>query len=372
MKVSGYYMRRCRSSNIIGSRRASASCLLPPDASHLQCSPIKSCCWEQVFALRRNPVTRGGLRVVGADLFSDVDTLRAAQVTRIAPEEYPIGFVQFAEQTDADAWSYTGCLENEPEIVERISRLIPLRGNSRELLRRVRDPFLVSESLSSIDLPPPELRSQNQPPSTARWLRKVMSSGGGLRVEFVGVDALPRHTPFFYQQFVEGPSFAAIFVANGHDHRYLGLTRQWLRRDLTNRSTTREFQYVGSSGPVYVTKEVRRQLDRLGTTIVRDFGLQGIFGVDLVCEISSPYQERLTANRIWPIEINPRYTASVEVLELATGKSAFSLHRDGCLQQPWKNAEIWGSTPNNKAWAKRISVCSRGHRHYTRICNAMV
>ena len=48
-----------------------------------------------------------------------------------------------------------------------------------------------------------------------------------------------------------------------------------------------------------------------------EFGLRGLFGVDCVMHGGVPY----------PVEINPRYTASVEVLEHATGLVAMDVHR---------------------------------------------
>src|SRR5262249_12892312 len=47
------------------------------------------------------------------------------------------------------------------------------------------------------------------------------------------------------------------------------------------------------------------------------FGLRGLFGVDCVVRDGVP----------WPVEVNPRYTASVEVLEHATRRAALGLHR---------------------------------------------
>ena len=41
------------------------------------------------------------------------------------------------------------------------------------------------------------------------------------------------------------------------------------------------------------------------------FGLAGWFGVDFILRDGIP----------WPVEINPRYTASVEIHELASGRS---------------------------------------------------
>src|SRR5262249_32471572 len=43
----------------------------------------------------------------------------------------------------------------------------------------------------------------------------------------------------------------------------------------------------------------------------------GLFGVDGI----------LQSGVFWPVEVNPRYTASVEVLEFATGRPLLALHR---------------------------------------------
>jgi predicted ATP-grasp superfamily ATP-dependent carboligase len=61
---------------------------------------------------------------------------------------------------------------------------------------------------------------------------------------------------------------------------------------------------------------VRIRFDQLGLALARGFHLQGLFGVDCVLRAGVP----------WPVEVNPRYTASVEVLELATGESFLAQH----------------------------------------------
>jgi predicted ATP-grasp superfamily ATP-dependent carboligase len=48
--------------------------------------------------------------------------------------------------------------------------------------------------------------------------------------------------------------------------------------------------------------------------------LTGLFGVDLI----------RNSRGLWLIEVNPRYTASVEVLELATGANLLALHAAAC------------------------------------------
>jgi predicted ATP-grasp superfamily ATP-dependent carboligase len=63
----------------------------------------------------------------------------------------------------------------------------------------------------------------------------------------------------------------------------------------------------------------------LGGLLAERHGLTGMFGVDFV----------ITPDGLWLIEVNPRYTASVEVLERMTGESLLGLHaaawEDGSL-----------------------------------------
>ena len=62
------------------------------------------------------------------------------------------------------------------------------------------------------------------------------------------------------------------------------------------------------------------RLEKLGDRLASVFGLVGWFGVDYVLDDGLP----------WPVEINPRYTASVEIHELAAGRSLLAEHRRAC------------------------------------------
>jgi predicted ATP-grasp superfamily ATP-dependent carboligase len=57
-----------------------------------------------------------------------------------------------------------------------------------------------------------------------------------------------------------------------------------------------------------IRDEQFRMLERIGNVLARGCGLRGLFGVDAI----------LNEQSVWPVEINPRYTASVEVLERAS------------------------------------------------------
>jgi predicted ATP-grasp superfamily ATP-dependent carboligase len=82
----------------------------------------------------------------------------------------------------------------------------------------------------------------------------------------------------------------------------------------------REFQYCGAVGPWPVTEAALRQIRRIGDVLAACFGLRGLFGVDFVLE----------DDRVWTIEVNPRYPASAEILERATGIRLIASHAVAC------------------------------------------
>jgi predicted ATP-grasp superfamily ATP-dependent carboligase len=64
-------------------------------------------------------------------------------------------------------------------------------------------------------------------------------------------------------------------------------------------------------------ERIALQLQAIGTSLAGACGMRGLFGLDFILRDSVPLI----------VEINPRYTASVEVLEHALGLSVLGLHR---------------------------------------------
>jgi predicted ATP-grasp superfamily ATP-dependent carboligase len=105
-----------------------------------------------------------------------------------------------------------------------------------------------------------------------------------------------------------------VYVGEGRRARFLGMTRQLVGEPWLHAAP---FHYCGSIGPLDPRAVRSPDLDELGLLLAGECGLRGLFGVDGV----------LRDGVFWPVEINPRYTASVEVLEYATGIRALAWHR---------------------------------------------
>jgi predicted ATP-grasp superfamily ATP-dependent carboligase len=97
----------------------------------------------------------------------------------------------------------------------------------------------------------------------------------------------------------------------------LGVTRQLIGQPTLG---GRAFQYVGSIGPLKLTPDQQQQWHHLGDCLSAQFRLRGLFGVDAID----------TGQAIVPVEVNPRYTASIEVLERSLGWPIVAWHIQAC------------------------------------------
>ncbi len=267
---------------------------------------------------------RAGMEVAAADLFGDRDLRACCVFHRV--HDYPDDVFAIAGRVSRRKWVYTGGFENQPELVRIVSERHDLLGNPPSVLRRVRDPWRLRDALINARLPAPEIRDRPPHGFASEWLCKPMASCGGANVRSWS-DATPETESSmvdsrYFQRRVRGAVYGAVYVAGLKDARFLGVTRQlqgcrW--------AGARGLLYVGSIGPVAVEPGVAAQFQRIGQCLTAAFGLRGLFGVDAILE----------NGHVWTIEVNPRFTASVEIHERATGFCAMEEHRWACENTGW-------------------------------------
>ncbi|MCI0378264.1 MAG: ATP-grasp domain-containing protein [Gemmataceae bacterium] len=270
---------------------------------------------------------RAGLSPWCVDLFADADLERHAPVRRMPAGQYPHGLVAAAREAPPGPFAYTGALENWPNVVEAIARDRPLWGNPPNVLRQVRDPIGLATTLQQAGVSCPLARDRfPTAEDPKRWLVKPRKSAGGAGIHFWKGGKLPQS--FYLQEWVDGPSYAAVFLGLPNlAARLLGVTRQLIGEPWL---CAKPFRYCGSIGPIALSAELHNQLQRLGEILTKSFGLLGLFGVDCI----------RCGETVWPVEVNPRYAASMEVLERATGQSFFALNKS--LFQAKASEFMWG------------------------------
>src|SRR2546426_642222 len=101
---------------------------------------------------------------------------------------------------------------------------------------------------------------------------------------------------------------------------------------------------------------VRHLADRITDTVTRAFKLRGVNGIDFVARGGVPY----------PVEVNPRYTAALELVERAHGLSIFETHARACAgvlpaSLPPGDAAAVGAVGKAIVYAKRTIVIGDTH-----------
>jgi predicted ATP-grasp superfamily ATP-dependent carboligase len=256
---------------------------------------------------------RAGLSPYGSDLFADVDLHNRCPIFRLRGR-YPHAFLDGIDAAPPGPWMYTGGLENWPHLVHRMATHRTMWGNDAATLRRCRSPWFVRHILQSAGLRVPAVC--RHAPASGRWLIKPLRGAGGAGIRlwdqsFAAVGREP--AAVYFQELIDGIPAAALYLADGERCRLLGVTRQLVGERFLHAA---DFHYCGSLGPLIPTNRLRTRLEQLGGVLAMNCGLRGLFGVDGV----------LRDDTFWPVEINPRYTASVEVLEYATTAPMLKWH----------------------------------------------
>jgi predicted ATP-grasp superfamily ATP-dependent carboligase len=283
---------------------------------------------------------RAGLSPWCADLFADADLQARCPAMRLPADRYPHGFLYLDKPELKAPWMFTGGLENHVDVIKALAGNRMLWGNRASAVSLTRDPAFLGTILRGEGVPAPRVRPCfGALPRSGRWLIKPRRGAGGSGIRFFAigpecarakrrgllatvhemvqdlVGALPvDRSGNYLQEFIDGTPLAAVFVGEIGRCRFLGATRQLVGAEWLH---AKPFQYCGSIGPVELNIELNGRLKRLGSALERFGLLRGLFGVDCILRDSVP----------WPVEVNPRYTASIEVLEYGAGVPAMALHR---------------------------------------------
>ena len=261
---------------------------------------------------------RAGYAPFWLDQFGDEDLAQRFPGRVIA--EYPRQAPALIDAAPEAPFLYTGALENHPEVLAELCRRRTLLGNPLEVCRAVRDPFRLYDLLGQNRIPCPEIRGNADAIATPHdWLVKPRRGAGGSGIR--RYDGAPVARGCYLQQYLQGESFSAVFIAGQDESRLLGVTRQLVGMPEFHAA---EFGYCGSIGPLALNAGEREQWERIGAVVAGEFHLRGLFGVDAIRQ----------EGHIHPVEVNPRYTASVEALELALDVQAVTLHCDACTGCP--------------------------------------
>ncbi|WP_302118742.1 ATP-grasp domain-containing protein [Allorhodopirellula heiligendammensis] len=286
----------------------------------------------------------GGYRVLGMDLFGDLDARAACtRFQRITsaeqddPRQLSDSVARFATQEGATVVWGGGLRTAQSNSCEQNA----LTHDELAVLARNAG-FRVPETIAATD--------RRRRRETGRWLVKEVASTGGLGIQFQ-YPASNRKIPdnAFLQRWIPGRPVGLVALAEDRGVSLLGVTRS-----MYHRCGRLPFVYAGSRTlrPTNVVPWSAMQL--ICEQAAERRGLRGLFNLDWI-------QDR--QNQWWLLEINERPSASCEVLERARQHNRQGLVTDSLMQ--WHLSAVLargdGSRPSTNAGAIAPSEPSSTH-----------
>lgn len=266
--------------------------------------------------------SRAGYAVVSLDYFGDADLRRLCPGISLlrdcnmgySPEE----LIQTASGFDAPYAVYSASLENHPQHVARLAQQRTLLGNTPETLERVRDPGQLAAALTAAGFCFPQTKTPGDSPEPdfeKEWLWKPLRSGGGHSIQVWNGRTHAKEGVL--QEKLAGLVCSAAFVANGQKAVVIGLTEQFVGEELFGANG---FRYCGNVLPPPLPGDELRimltEIRAIADLLSAEFNLRGLNGLDFIWH----------EGRVWTIEVNPRPTAALELMESAYDLRLFDAH----------------------------------------------
>jgi len=270
---------------------------------------------------------RAGVPFLTIDYFGDYDQKLCAEnysLLRDGPAEFsPAGLLEASKRFRFDGLVYTANLDNHPEVVSQFAADHPVLGNSHATLEAVRDWRRLERSLGRAGIRAPALlfAVPEYPANGKKWLVKPEKSGGGRKVRF-WFPGQPLEEGFYLQEFKPGISCSASFIADGKNCLVIGLSEQLAG---VPEFGAEGFCYAGNIFPLHFPggngqKRLAGVLERVNSIaalLTLEFSLKGLNGMDFIVD---------GENEVHLLEVNPRYSGSMELIEQSLGVNLFRLH----------------------------------------------
>jgi predicted ATP-grasp superfamily ATP-dependent carboligase len=179
-----------------------------------------------------------------------------------------------------------------------------------------------------------------------RWLIKPVLSGGGHGIAYWQEGQLPG-SQCMLQEFIPGKPCSASFVANGRECIVLGISEQFIGM---RQFGSEGFRYCGNLLPLPEAldldtgKKIFEQVRRLAVYLTQKYGLVGVNGIDFI----------LNGDQVLLTEVNPRYSASMELIERAYGLPIFSIHAQAALEGILPEFSLVRAMKDGRYFAKSI------------------
>lgn len=223
--------------------------------------------------------------------------------------------IRLAEGVENSGVVYGPGFENDISALAKLKSLGTIMGCSAESVRKARDPETLRRSAMSWNFiyPPVEFKLKESM-RTGRWLEKPLCGMGGEGIRFVDDKAKAGAEDVFYQARINGLPSSAAVVSNGSDATVLGIMTQIIGAESFGASG---FRYVGNVYPHPFHDETLGQVTTIAEALTLEFDIKGLWGFDFIYN-----------GNVILIEVNPRPSAGLGVIDAVTMNDLLGLHID--------------------------------------------
>jgi predicted ATP-grasp superfamily ATP-dependent carboligase len=270
---------------------------------------------------------RAGWDVIALDLFGDVDTraaakawhaIGAASTMRIDGDRFLAALESARESADCIGWVAGAGFEPQPALLEAGAQRLPLLGNDRATIDRVRDPRQFFTTLAELDIPHPETRIELPAASDGTdWLMKDFAASGGWHIRRTRTaHGHPTGAQTYFQRDIAGRPMSVLFIADGDRALPIAINELLVRPH-----GARPYVYHGAIGPVSEPASARHpELAQAIQAMVQAFGLRGLGSMDFV----------LHGDDFSVLEVNPRPSSTVGLHDADFASGLVKVHVDAC------------------------------------------
>ncbi|ADQ14387.1 ATP-grasp domain-containing protein [Halanaerobium hydrogeniformans] len=158
------------------------------------------------------------------------------------------------------------------------------------------------------------------------YLKKPIRSGGGKNIEIIKNKkelskklAENKSDIYYFEKYIEGELLSLQFAADGQNAKLISFSKQ-----LTALDSDSPFKYGGNI-LIKPSSQLVQKSKTLINLLTKRYSLRGINGVDFIKK----------ANDLYFLELNPRFTAAVELLLDIYGSELFAIYFENDLQKDY-------------------------------------
>lgn len=266
------------------------------------------------FATRHvaSSAKRAGCEVHAIDAFCDRDLSWYADSCRTFEElaELPGMIEEICREKKIDILVVTSGAEDLT-----VSRKI--YGTSPEKARIFTDKYSIQKFFEDNSIKVPSILCEGEFPA----MLKPRTGAGGWRNRIVRSQAdeedfcsMWPEVPYIRQEFAEGTPCSVSCIVSGGKAKAVAANLQYLRGGEGDRA----YGFAGAVSPLPGDRvgELYEEAERIAALS----GCTGSIGIDFI----------LGEDSLWAIEINPRFQATLDIIEMSTGFNIFKAHIDAC------------------------------------------